>query len=299
MPGARLGGRSASRRFLPEGRLSGPMPWIIAIMMFLTILAAAAGLALDQGARAIHAELAGRVTVQVVEADADLRADQARRIVSALEKLPAVRGVARVAQADLRAALEPWLGRDLTEDELPIPALIDVDMKPRATPGEIRRMRDSIAAIAPSARVEAHAAFLAPLSHLLRALEGLALALVLLMTLATGAVVVLAARAAHNSHRMTIEVLHLMGATDVQIARLFQRRIAIDSFLGGMAGLVAAGGVLAGLVLLARNLGSELIGAATLPGYGWAALGLLPLLGVLLAMVTARMTVLRALRRTL
>jgi hypothetical protein len=32
---------------LPKGRLTGPMPWVIAIMMFLTVLASAAGLSLD------------------------------------------------------------------------------------------------------------------------------------------------------------------------------------------------------------------------------------------------------------
>ena len=32
-----------------------------------------------------------------------------------------------------------------------------------------------------------------------------------------------------DTHRATIEILHLMGATDVQVARLFQRRIALDA----------------------------------------------------------------------
>jgi predicted MFS family arabinose efflux permease len=35
---------AAERGLLPEGRMAGPMPWVIAIMMFLTVLAAAAGL---------------------------------------------------------------------------------------------------------------------------------------------------------------------------------------------------------------------------------------------------------------
>ena len=37
---------AAARGLLPEGRVAGPMPWVIAIMMFLTLLAAAAGLGL-------------------------------------------------------------------------------------------------------------------------------------------------------------------------------------------------------------------------------------------------------------
>src|SRR3546814_17515848 len=112
-------------------------------------------------------------------------------------------------------------------------------------------------AIAPSAKVEPHAAILAPLWQLMRALTWLALGLVLLMTLATAAIVVLAARAAHNSHQTTIEVLHLMGSTDVQIARLFQRRIALDALFGGMLGT-------AGSVLVRseeRRVGKECVSA--------------------------------------
>ena len=58
---------------------------------------------------------------------------------------------------------------------------------------------------------------------------------------ATAATVVLAARAALDTHRGTIEMLHLMGATDVQVARLFQRRIALDALFGGLVGFILGG----------------------------------------------------------
>ena len=288
---------AAIRRILPEGRLSGPMPWVIAIMMFLTILAAAAGIGLDHAARSLRADLAGRVTVQIVEADADIREEQAGRVMAELRGYPGVTGIARVNDAEMEAALRPWLGEEMLDGELPIPALIDVDLSPGQ--GQIGALRDAVTAIAPSARVEPHAAFLGPLAQLVGALKWLAIGLVLLMTLATAATVVLAARAAHNSHRTTIEVLHLMGASDVQIARLFQRRIALDALFGGLLGLLVAGLVLALLAALVRDIGSDLLGAATVPDYGWAMLLLLPVGGVLLAMLTARITVLAALRRAL
>lgn len=293
------GHRSASRRFLPEGRLSGAMPWIIAIMMFFTVVSAAAGIALDHAARSLSASLAGRVTIQIVEADPQIRQEQAGRVMAGLRRFPDITGVWPVSDAEMRASLQPWLGEDMLDGTLPIPALIDVDLSGRMTAGRIAALRDRVTALAPSARVEPHAAFLAPLARLLRTLEGLALAVVLLMTLATGAVVVLAAQAAHNSHRTTIEVLHLMGATDIQIARLFQRRIALDALFGGLIALLAAGGVLAALFFRIQAVESDLLGAAALPDYGWAVLVLLPAAGVLLAMLTARMTVLRALRRSL
>ena len=48
---------SADRQLLPEGRLTGPMPWVLAIMMFLTVLAAAAGLGLGNAARSLNANI--------------------------------------------------------------------------------------------------------------------------------------------------------------------------------------------------------------------------------------------------
>lgn len=295
----KTGNRSVSRRFLPEGRLSGAMPWVIAIMMFFTIVAAAAGIALDHAARSLSASLAGRITVQIVEADPAIREEQAGRVIAELRRMPDLSGVHPVSEAQVQASLRPWLGEEMMDGTLPIPALIDADLSGPVTAGRIRALREQIAAIAPAARVEPHAAFLAPLARLLRSLEGLAVAVVLLMALATGAIVVLAAQAAHNSHRTTIEVLHLMGATDVQIARLFQRRIALDALFGGCIALIGAGAVLSALFLRIQAVESDLLGVATLPDYGWAVLILLPVAGVVLAMVTARLTVLGALRRSL
>ena len=59
----------AERGLLPEGRIAGPMPWVIAIMMFLTVLAAAAGLGLAGAAARLDEQIGSRVTIQIVEAN--------------------------------------------------------------------------------------------------------------------------------------------------------------------------------------------------------------------------------------
>jgi cell division transport system permease protein len=112
------------------------------------------------------------------------------------------------------------------------------------------------------------------------------------MVAATAATVVLAARAALDTHRSTIEVLHFMGATDVQVARLFQRRIALDALFGGLVGFILAALVLIGIGQSGRALGSELLGSASVPAPAWGILVGLPLFGVLLAMLVARLTIL-------
>lgn len=291
-------GRAARNRWLPEGR-RGPMPWIIAIMMFLTILAAAAGLALGHGLTRMRGELANGYTVQIVEANAALRTDQVRRVARMLRAEKQVRAVTVVPEDKLRAQLEPWISTDTPPDELPIPALIDLEAASDAGSADIDALARKIAAIAPSARMDAHERYLGPVERLMESLMWLAGGLVVLMALVTGAVVMLAARSAHAMHRGTIDVMHRLGATDVQIARLFQRRMALDAIFGGAVGLAAAGAMLwvIGGRIIATD--SELAGLMTLPLSRALLLVLIPLLGVLLAMLTARITVRRTLEHWL
>lgn len=296
---SRRSANAARNRLLPEGRLAGPMPWVIAIMMFLTVLAAAAGLGLAHGVTQMQAQLTGKFTVQIVEADAERRARLVTAVKAAIKDVAAVRDVSVMSDAKLTDQLRPWLGDDIASGDLPIPALIDVSLAPDSAAPAAQALREKILQVAPQARIEAHSGFLAPVGHLMRSLMWMAALLVALMGIATGAVVMLAARGAHDAHRDTIDILHLMGATDVQVARLFQRRLALDALFGGTLGLLCA---IIALLILGQRLaatGSELAQLGALPLWGWAVLPLLPLLGVLLAMTTARITVRRTLENAL
>jgi cell division transport system permease protein len=289
---------SADRGLLPEGRFTGPMPWVIAIMMFLTVLAAAAGLGLRNAARTLDADIGNRVTVQIVEANPDFREAQARITISELDKMAGVKSIRRIEADEMERLLEPWIGAGGLEADLPIPVMIDVDLTPEAY-ASLDVIRAAVTEVAPSARVDDNAQWLAPLAKLIAALKWLSAGLVLLMVGATAATVVLAARAALDTHRSTIEVLHLMGATDVQVARLFQRRIALDALFGGVVGLITAALVLLVIGNRVGALGSELLGSAGLPLTSWVILVGLPVGGVFLAMLVARTTILRALGKLL
>ena len=281
-----------------EGRLAWPMPWVIAIMMFLTVLAAAAGLALGSAARALSADLVGRLTIQLPEANPVLRETGKQAIISELGRLGVIEKIEPVSEEELGALLDPWLGAEARDADLPIPALIDVELR-RATPADIADVRKAVKAVVPAARVDEHARWLAPLANLLESLKWLSAMLVLMMTAATATTVVLAARGALNTHRSVIEVMHLPGSTDGQVAGLFQRRIALDALFGGLAGL---GGALAVMALVGSRMnaiGSDLLGSTRLGWLEWTIILALPLLGALLATVAARLTILFALRNTL
>lgn len=291
-------GRAARNRWLPQGR-RGPMPWIIAIMMFLTVLAGAGSLSLAQALHRMHGELAGGQTVQIVEADAAKRADQVRKVAALLRADGAIRTVHVVPEERLLAQLEPWIGTDAGSGDLPIPALIDMELAPGATPARLRSIAERVEAAAPSARIDSHENYLGPVERLMRIAMWLIAGLMALMLMVTGAVVTLAARSAHATHRGTIDIMHLLGATDLQIARLFQRRMALDALFGGALGLGAAAVL---LWLLGRAIfatGSELTQMMVLSWRLAALLLLIPACGTVLAMLIARITVRRALERSL
>jgi cell division transport system permease protein len=162
----------------------------------------------------------------------------------------------------------------------------------------MRGIEQRVRAIAPAARITAHRDRVAPLLGSMRALQWLAFGLVLLLSGAAAAAVVLAARGALDTHRFTIEVMHGIGATDLQLTHLFQRKIAIDALVGSVAGAVAGTAVLL-LLASGASFAGELIGSVGLSLGDFLVLLLLPFALTVLATWVARMAVLAALSENL
>ncbi len=287
------------RKLIPEGRLSGPMPWVIAIMLFLTLLVAAGGLTLTEAARQGGKDLARQVTVQIIESDPAQRAAQRAAVTRTLRKLDSIGEVEPVPDADVRDLLEPWLGTGVIDADVPVPALVDVRFASEPTAETLSRLQSALRSVAPNIRVDSHSSWMAPFFELMRALLWLAAAVFLLLLVATSAVVILAVRSTLNTHRETIEIMHMMGGTDVQAARLFQRRVALDALLGGIVGFIVAAVVIIAVGGRFAAVEPGLLSGAHFPYYGWAILALIPLAVMALAMLMARMTVISALKRML
>lgn len=289
---------SSERRVLDEAGGLRAMTGVMAVMLFLLVLAAAVGLATRNATAALDRQLAGRLTVQVVDGEPARRDEAAARVLAALKRLPDVRSAAAVNRAELTRLLRPWLGDDGADPELPVPALIDVDL---ADPGDATaaRVTAAVGRVSAEARVDRHERWMSPVGGFMRSLTWLAGGLVLLMASAAAAVAVLAARAGLETHRATVEVMHMLGSTDVQVARLFQRRIALDASMGAGVGGLAALGVAWAIANQVRALGSELLGGASLGTGDWVVLLILPALFVIVATLAARWAVLRAVRRSL
>jgi len=299
--GRRLFG-GGEAELVPQTRLSGPMPWVIAIMVALTVIALAAGLALGNAVRSTSAEIEGGVTVQIVEARPDVRQRQAEDAVGALQQIRWVTSTRLVPQKEIDALIEPWLGASIDDASgaaIPVPALIDVRLKGSATPARLAGIEQALAPVAPAAKVDAQSNWLRPVFEAMLSLQLLALALVVLLGAALAAAVLLAARSALGANRDTIEIVHLLGGTDLQVARVFQRSIAVDAAGGGTVGLLLAVVVILALGRRFSGLGAAMVDSGALGWTDWLLLALVPILATLLAMLTARLTVLHALRKML
>ncbi len=282
------------------------MVWIMAVMVYLGIIALAGALVLSGMAERWENGLTGRLTVQISPQPDDLGtgtgtevdsvAPLVQRTEVALALLRATPGVARAEPITLAAAhklLEPWLGSALPDD-LPLPALIDVEV---ADGGglEVPALADRLARSVPGARLDNHAAWLDDLRRLARTAQLVALAVVILVGAATLAAEVFAVRTGLAIHSPVVELLHLMGASDQYVARQFQAHIVGLALRGGAVGLGLGLVTLAVLAHAAGDVSSDMLPSMALTPRQWLALGAVPLVAAGLAAITARWTVLRVL----
>lgn len=280
----------AERRLLGLRPLAGPTPWLVAIMSFSILIIAAAGLAIANSAGLFARSVEARYSVEIPNGGGRMPA-----VVDVLRSNRDVMNVSAVSEREMRADLRRWLGSFADNRDLPVPALVNFDIRPG---GDLGRVRRAVATAEPLATIEAHETAVGPILGSLRTLQWVALALVLLLSGAAAAAIVLAARAALDTHRATIEILHGIGATDSQISSLFQRKIATDALAGSLAGALAAGVILLMLAAGSAYLG-DLTGGASLGGGDLALLAATPLALTALATLVSRRAVLTRLRQTL
>lgn len=280
----------AERRLIGSTSKRATTPWVIAIMSFSIMLIAASGLALANTAHVLGRAIESRYAVEVPAGRNDLQ-----HLLGVVRAERGVRSADAVPESDMRRTLERWLGPAAQSRDLPVPGLINVDLEPGV---DEFRVATRLQSLAPGVTVTSHRDDIAPLMHSLTLLEVVALGLVLLLSAAAGAAVVLAARGALDTHRFTIEVMHGIGATDLQVTHLFQRKIAIDALIGSLAGGAAAGIV---LLLLAGGaaFAGEFTGGATLDAPDLILLAFLPLLLTALATWVGRVAVLHTLQEAL
>ncbi|TCS63521.1 cell division protein FtsX [Varunaivibrio sulfuroxidans] len=283
---------------LDRDALSRFLPWLIAFMVFLAALALAGMLALSTMTARWNANMNATLTVQIPPGADDAatlrRTEQALRLI---RQQPGIVQAHEIPERDVLTLLKPWLGAAVVGD-LPLPVLIDVTLDRQGNfNGDVLTRRLTIAV--PGAVVDDHRIWLDRLIRLVGSVKILAWVVLGLIASATTGTVIFATRTGLSIHQEAIEVLHLTGARDSYVAKQFARRAMALGFRGGMIGLLLAALTIGGIGRLASSLQSEMVPDLSLGVGQWLSLAALPVAVAGLAMITARLTVMRNLSKML
>lgn len=272
------------------------LPWIVALMVFLAGLALAGALTVDDAIDRWRSSQTGALTIQIAP---DENGESDARVAAVLEVLsdtPGIAAATALARDELVSLLEPWLGKGNVTDGLPLPQLIDATLTPGVAV-DLGALAARLEAAAPGARIDDPALWLDRLADAARALQAVAVAVVLAIGAAAVGTVVFTTRTSLAVHRESIEVLHLIGAQDGFVAHAFAWQSLWLGLRGGLVGLA----FVALTIFVVRHFGAGL-DAPLLPRLELTpaiigSLAALPVASALVAMLTARVTVLRTLAR--
>jgi cell division transport system permease protein len=270
--------------------------WLVMVLVFMAALAVTVNSYIGVLLHDWNRSVSGTLTVQipVMEHGDKATAASVAKVIDVLKRHPAVAEATAVPRTKVMELLKPWLGEGEAVADLPLPALIDVQMKADGNDA-IAAVVGSVKTAAPQAVVDDHRVWLNRVMGLAQGFGAVALAIMVLVTGALGLTIVFATRASLAEFAQVIEVLHVVGAKDGYVAGQFARRALVQAIVGGAAGLALYAPALALVAWLASRVDREVLPAATLPPAHWLTLLALPFAAGLLAMLTAHITVRRSL----
>lgn len=301
-----LGVAKGTRRYdLPLNKGAGGtfLKILVGLMTFLAMLALAASFALSAMTDRWSSGLENKASIEIPAEDnngAILTPEQMGRlgdqVYNFVKSHPAVENVVRMQEEEIIELVSPWLGENLSFDNIPLPTILSISFKKKVAFDE-KALEARLQTIAPQAKLDTHKGWLKDVLKFTGALHFAAV----LITIVIGITTIIAVAGAVQS-RMTIyyeelELLHLMGASDRYIARQLQRYMLLLSFQGALIGALVGGVILWIIGWLSGKMDISLLPDFTLNSVQLGFLLVLPLFIALLAMVTAKQTVLRVLQK--
>ncbi len=292
---------TSGRNIVPrEGVAGQALLTVIAIMAFLACLTLGAVFLVRDAAQGWQNDISREITVQIRPYE---NIDMEASVKLASQLLLSYDGVASVTLLDDEATarlLEPFLGSGLQLDELPIPALLTVEIKDGAKP-DYAAMAARINAEVPGASLDDHRSWVDRLTTMARTTVLGGIVIFALVMTATVLTVVFATRGAMAGNKDIVEVLHFVGADRVFIAREFEHHFLRLGLIGSLSGGIAAIFVFLALGLWTSSMRSTpqadqmaaLFGTFSIGGWGLFGIFLVAVGVAVLTGLTSRITVMR------
>ncbi|MDH3240107.1 MAG: cell division protein [Alphaproteobacteria bacterium] len=272
------------------------LPWMLAMIVYLAGLSLAGMMSLSSAMDRWDTGLKGTVTVQVPAAKSQAADGAVGKLVGILRRTKGVIAARPLDNRDTANLLRPWIGGDTLVADLPLPRLIDVRVETDPGP-DLGKLRKALDAAVPGTVLDDHKKALDHLVSFARSVELVGVLVLLLVALAGIATVIFITRTGLAIHHEGIEILHLMGALDSYVAGQFQGQALELGLKGGAIGLAFTAATVGMLSHFSGAVGSDLLPKVELGPLQWLALAAVPIGVTAIAMVTARITVIRTLQR--
>ncbi len=274
---------------------------LIALMTFLGVVALAGSFALGSIAHHWSSGLENKMTIEIPAEDAkghirswDDIQSLAGQAEARLKAQNFVREVKTLTRDDIQALIQPWLGDTKDFPEMPLPGLISVSFV-MITPDLIAQMKTDLEQIIPNIVLDTHESWLADILKLTGALQLATLLVTLMIGITTITAIAGAVKARIAIHIKDVELLHLMGASDIYISRQFQRHAWILALQGALYGAFSGALILALIGFFSGNSGAALLPEFSINMLHVLTLACLPIAACIIAGFTAKITVLREL----
>jgi cell division transport system permease protein len=234
--GASSGG---GRSIVPRRSIAGrSLLGVIAIMSFLACICAGGVSMVARSAANWQNDLLKEVTIQILPISGQSIENNIAIALEITQGMPGIADAEVVSDAATLSLLEPWIGNQITMDELPIPRLIVASIADGGL--DVADLAERLADQVPAATVDDHSIWTQRLSVLSGTTIAVGLILLALTFTATGLSVAFATRGAMAGNREIVEVMNIVGATNSFVASEFQRHFLILGLKGGLVGGAAA-----------------------------------------------------------
>jgi cell division transport system permease protein len=241
----------------------------LVLAVFLATIAGAGLLAVERTLAQWQTASPTILTIQLPPGDTSI-ADEVRAdaLLRRLRAEPGIADVELLPKDKVSQLLKPWLGDDVNAASLPLPLILQVELKTDSTTtsetiGQVSK------SIAPNAIIDNHREWRERLVHYVRWLRfGIASSLILVIVV-TGLTALFLTLSRMAIHHQAITLLHQLGASDRFVVRGMIRQAGISAAISGAIGFGLALVLLVGLTAASRELDETFLPVLRLEATDW------------------------------
>lgn len=270
--------------------------WIFAFIIYLTILSLTTLLVFENALNRWNSNDTLSLTIQLMPVQDVEFEEQIDKVKNILEEFDGIKDIYILSTLENLALIKPWIETQMIPSDVPLPRLIDVQFKDGSGLSAktlTLKLNNSIS----NFHVIDSKQLINNVMDTNQSIRLLAVAFVILISLTAVVSVFFCTRLGFSIHKNVIELLHLIGARDSYLAAQFQRQAIILGLRGSILGCTFSVATLYGTWHVVTHLNASVFPSNLLPYWKWLMLTVVPIITIIIAGITARLTVVKELKK--